>query len=636
MLALVFAALSFVEALQDPPKPPPPQDPHSPDAIITASRLVENPQEVGSSTSVIQDRDLEIAQRRFVLDALREVPGLDVVTNGPFGGTASVFIRGANSEHTLLLIDGIEVHDAASAGRAFDFGHLTTDQIDRIEVIRGPQSVLYGSDAIGGVIHVISPYGHGEPRFLLMAEAGSYASYRAAASVSGGNDRVHYSIGGSRLQTGGFSAAGDELDGNDEDDGYRGSTLAAKVGITPSKIFQMDLVIRTEESRAEIDNFGGAFGDDPNNTNEFSQWAFKVEPRLTLFDGFWEQALAIKFTEIRRQNDNLPDAASIERSFSSFDSRIADVDWQHNFIIHPNDVVTVGAEIEEDQASTSFFSDGFGPPFASVLRKVDAWTRGAYLQNRLHLGEVFTTTAGVRADTHEEFGSHATWRLTGALLPVAGTKLRGSVGTGFKAPSIFQLYSSFGNLDLEPEESLGWDVGVDQAVGDTLAFSATYFRNEFEDLILFDSPSNRYVNIGRADTEGAEFAARLRVHAAAELSASYTVTRTEDKTIDEELLRRPRHKGSLRATITPEESFHASLGVVYVGSRDDLDFSTFPAATRVKLDDYWLGQLALSWTAMKELELFARVDNLFDQEYVEVTGFGVAELSAYAGASLRF
>lgn len=606
------------------------------DVIISASRLEENPRDVGSSATLIEKRELELAQRRFVLDALREVPGLDAVATGSRGGVSSVFIRGANSEHTLLLLDGIEMHDASSAGRAFDFAHLMTDNLERIEVIRGPQSVLYGSDAIGGVIQLISATGKGDPRLRLTAEGGSFATYRGAFDVSGGDELFQYALAASHLRSDGFSSADDDLPGNDEDDGYENSTLGAKLGLTPSKTFGLALVVRGIEARSDFDNGAGAFQDDPNHEDKFRQWAFKLEPRAVLFDGVWEQTLALKLSQSRRDTDNSPDSGSPVTLVSDFESRVLDVDWQHNFRVHPADVITLGAEFEKDRASTSFFSDEFGP-FFSEIDGIDAWTRGVYAQNRLSLAEVFTATAGARVDQHEEFGTHATWRLTAAyLLPDAGTKLRGSVGSGFKAPSLFQLYSSFGNPDLEPEESLGFDVGVDQAFGgDVVVLSATYFKNEFEDLILFDSGTGVYFNIGRADSEGGELAVRARPVAGLEVAATYTLTVTEDKTTDEELLRRPRDKGSVRAIVTPTEGLQGTIGVVYTGSREDFDFSTFPAA-RVTLDDYWLGQFAVSWAPSKAVELFARVENLFDQDYQEALGFGAAEISGYAGASVRF
>jgi vitamin B12 transporter len=616
--------------------PPVPVLAQDKDVVITASRVEEERRHVASSNTVIDETDLDRAQRRFVLDALREVPALDVVRTGSLGSTTSVFIRGANSEHTLVLIDGIEVHDAASTGRAFDFAHLSADHIGRIEVIRGPQSVLYGSDAIGGVIQLISPLGSGPPRFTLGAEAGSFATYRGHFSASGGSDLVRYSIAGSRLQTAGISSASDRFPENSERDGYRNSTLGTRVAVTPSDWFQLDLVARYADARAELDNNAGAFGDDPNHLSETRNIAFKVEPRVKLFDGRWEQALAVKLSQTERDTDNLPDDMNPQMQFSSFDSRIVDLDWQHNFRLHETNLLTFGAEFEEDTMSSSFYSDQFGP-FFTEIRKRTAWTRGAYVQDRIQIGEIFTATAGARIDTHERFGTYGTWRLTGAFtVPCSGTRLRGTVGTGFKAPSLFQLHSSFGNPDLDPEESLGWDVGVDQGLwNDAVVLGATYFRNEFENLINFDLGTNLYGNIGRADSEGGEFTARIRPFDSLEIQLSYTVTVTEDKSTGESLLRRPRHKGGARVTWFMDKTFSATLGAMHIGDREDLDFSTFPS-TRVTLDHYWLGHLAVSYRPVPEFEIFGRIENLFDQDYEEALGFGTPGAAGYLGGALHF
>jgi vitamin B12 transporter len=408
------------------------------------------------------------------------------------------------------------------------------------------------------------------------------------------------------------------------------------VSITPSEVFRLDLVARYTDARGEIDNGGGAFGDDPNHTSDLSTWAFKVEPGVVLFDGFWTQTLAFKLTEVERNIDNLPDDVNPQSVYSSYDSRIVDVEWQNNLRLADWNTLVLGAEFEEDTMSSSYFSDQFGPFFTSI-RSETAWTRGAFVQDRFQLGDVFTATAGARVDTHEEFGTHATWRLTGAyLVPASGTKFRATVGSGFKAPSLFQLYSSFGNQDLEPEESLGWDIGVDQSIaGNLLAVSATYFRNEFEELIDYDFATNRYVNLGRADTEGGEFVVLVRPLEALEISLSYTVTVTEEKATGEVFLRRPRHKGGARITYFLADTFSVTLGALYVGDREDQDFSTFPA-TRVTLDDYWLGHLAASYRPVPEFEIFGRIDNLFDQEYEEALGYGTPGVGAYLGGAVHF
>src|SRR5581483_2512459 len=266
------AVLSLRAVAQDAPPAKPPADaasqkdqpqPKEKDVIVTASRLDEPSRDVGSDVTVIPASDLKNAQQRMLSTALREVPALDVNQTGGLGGLTSVFMRGANSGQTLVLIDGVIVNDPISTDRGFDFANLTTDNVERVEVLRGPQSVLYGSDAIGGVINVITHRGQGDPHATLTLEGGSFATYRGSAGVSGGSDLVNYSFGASHAQSAGISSAASSL-GNTERDGYRNDTFSGRIGVTPAPWFDVDVMARATQSRADEDNGGGAGQDDPN------------------------------------------------------------------------------------------------------------------------------------------------------------------------------------------------------------------------------------------------------------------------------------------------------------------------------------------------------------------------------------
>ncbi len=622
--------LSSFAALAGRAQEPPPGA--KPDVVITASRLEEPARDVASSLTVIPEADLRRGQHRMAIDALREVPALDVLQSGPRGGQTSVFLRGAASEHTLVLVDGIEANDPIAVGRGFDFAHLTSDNVERIEVLRGPQSVLYGSDALGGVVNVITRRGRGDPRVTFLAEGGSFATYRGSVSLAGGTDRVHYSVGASRAQTAGFSAASEER-GNDERDGYRNESLSTRLGVVAADGVEVDVFVRSMSGRTEIDDGGGAGLDDKDHVFESTQWLFRAAPRIRLLDGAWDQTLALSLMSMSWEDDDSPEPADpFSYTFSSFDSQSVKLEWQHNLVLLEGNTLTLGAEFEEDTGESA--SDFGG--FVVLFPREQVWTRSAYLQDRLQLWERLTVTAGVRLDDHEEFWTHLTYRGTVAyLVRESDTKLRGTVGTGFKAPSLFHLFSSFGDPTLGPEESLGWDAGIDQdLLGGTVTASLTYFRNEFEELLDFDGGLNRFVNRGRAETSGVEAALRVRPLETLELRASYTLTDTEDKSDAEELVRRPRHKGGLRALWAVTESVHVNASALYVGERDDFDFSL--PSPRVTLDDYAVVHLAASWRIDGTFEVFARGENLFDKEYEEVFGFGTAGAAVYIGGSASF
>ncbi len=631
ILLLAFTSITLGATAQDTPDKK--QEPEKPkEVVVSASRLEEPARDVASSVTVISGDAMERSQHRRVSEALRDVPALDVVQTGPAGGHTSVFLRGANSEHTLVLIDGVEANDPIAAGRSFNFANLSADNIERIEVLRGPQSVLYGSDALGGVVNIITRRGKGDPKVVTTAEAGRFGTYLARASVAGGTDRAYYSFGASRLQTAGISSAASNL-GNSEKDGYWNETFSTRFGFTPGDGFDIDFAVRAMQGRTEIDNGGGAGQDDPNRTVDSRQWLLRVAPRLQLLEGLWEQTLALSVSESAFEDDNPPDPASAAFSFSTFDSRFVDLDWQHNLRLHETNTLTIGAEFEQDRGESAGDFGGF----LSVFPSETAATRGVYVQDRVHLWEQLTLTAGARVDKHDRFGTHATYRGTVAyFVGETSTKLRATLGTGFKSPSLFQLFSSFGDPNLKPEESIGWDAGVEQDLfAGKLTASVTYFRNRFHELIDFDGALGKYVNVGRVETDGIEAAMRATIFDRFELQASYSLTEAEDVRTKLDLVRRPHHKGGVMLSYAATDAIRFGASLLYVGRRKDFDFATFPA-TRVTLDDYLLLGLTASYRINERFEAFARVENALNQEYEEVLGFGVPGVALTLGGSASF
>jgi vitamin B12 transporter len=315
--------------------------------VVTATKVETPAKEVGSSITVITKRQIEEQQQSTVLDVLRSVPSLDIVQSGGLGRTTSVFIRGADSEHTLVLIDGVEMNDPISAGRSFDFANLTTDNIDRIEILRGPQSTLYGSDAIGGVINIITKTGEGKPDGFFSVEGGSLKSFREAGGFYGGNKRIRYSLGFSRQDTDGISAAGEKY-GNTEKDGYGNTSVSGKLGITPAHNLNVDVIFRRIDAKADLDNNGGIGGDDPNSTTSSTEHYFRTQARLLLFHNIWDQKIGFSLTNNSRAYKNDVDAAHPNDSNqSSYDGNIYKFDWQNNFNIHRTNILTAGLETEE-------------------------------------------------------------------------------------------------------------------------------------------------------------------------------------------------------------------------------------------------------------------------------------------------
>ena len=603
--------------------------------VVTAHRDEIPEDQVGSSVTVISAEDLDRTGKTMVLDALRSVPGLEVVRNGGPGGTASVFLRGANAEHTLVLVDGVEVNDPIAPTRAFDFGNLAVNNIDRIEILRGPQSTLYGSDALGGVIHIFTKKGGGGLSGYLSAEGGSFSTTRANAGVHGGGDKTWYSVAITALDTDGISAAA-QTAGNNEADSYSNRSLSARFGHQATDNLDLDLVLTATNTDTDLDNFGGAFGDDPNSVGSSEQFTARAQGRLTLLEGDWSQSFGLALTGYDRSFDNPVDAdhpADLDNS--RYRSRLLKLDWQNRLRLDENHNLVFGLESEEEEGESEYFSDGMFGPYADLFTRQSARTTGLFLQDHITMGENLFTTVGFRVDDHSRLGSQATFR--GAFSWKAGdrgTRIKGSVGTGFKAPSLFQLYSSFGNINLAPEESTGWDAGVEQQLaGGKFILAATWFENDFDNLIQFDGGAFTYANIARAETRGVELTAVVTPSSRIDLVLGYTWTDTADRATGEELLRRPGSKISLAAHYQVTSALGLNLDLVRVGPRDDLDFSSFPSA-RVELPEYTVLNLAAGWQATSRIRFQARIENVLDEEYQEVLGYGAPGPGAYAGIRL--
>ncbi len=606
--------------------------------VVTATRILTPEREVASSITVIDRQEIERKQRRFVVDLLREAPGVDVVQSGGPGQPSQVFLRGAKPEHTLVLIDGIEANDPFSPGRTFNFAGLTTDNIERIEIIRGPQSTLYGSDAMGGVVNIITRRGVGPPSGFVTGEAGSRDTYRTAVGLRGAQGAFDYSLSLSHYTTRGISAADASLPGNTKRDGYENTTLSSLLGWTPNDAFSLDLILRYSDGEGELDQFGGPFGDDPNYFFRDKAFFGRLQGTLVTPDGRWEQKLGVSFTDYDRRFRDDPDPMRpMTMLRSKYKGRILKLAWQSDFYLSDVHTITFGLETEEESGRSRIHSESELGPFTSVIPEQKARTNSAYLQDSINIGDTFFATVGARIDDHEEFGSETTYRIAPAyLIEETGTKLKGSWGTGFKAPTLFQLFSEFGDPDLDPERSKGWDVGVEQHLaGDRLMVGATYFHNTFDDLIDFNPATSTYFNIDRARTRGVELTGAVRATDDLSFRATYTRQDTEDRNTGESLLRRPEDQVSFDVNYTLRRKTNLNLNVVYVGRREDMDFNVFPAE-RVDLSSYMLVNLAAVHDVSDRFQLFGRIENVLDKDYQEVFGFGTPGRGFFGGVTVRF
>lgn len=608
---------------------------HVPSIVVTVSRIDTPTEEVANAITVVTREEIERRQLRTVEEALRTVPGVSLVRSGGPGGTTTLFVRGASSEHALVLLDGIELNDVSLPSGGYDFATLATVGVERIEILRGPQSTVHGSNALGGVVNILTRRGQGEPRVEAAIEGGSFGTLAGTAAALGSRGGWSWFAGVTRSTTDGFSAAPERL-GNVEDDASRTTGVDARLdgGVGPARL---SFVGHLDDSATDIDQ-AGPEGDDPNRRLEDRETALRAELRAGDAGARWRPELSLSWTEHDRASLDDPDPdhpQTMERG--AFEGSSWKLSWVNAIQLGESDLV-IGAETERERATTSFESDGPFGPFESEFPEHSARTTGAFAEARVGPTHALALAAGARVDDHERFGRTVTGRVAPVfLVRPTGTRLRATAGTGFKAPSLFQLHDpAFGDPELDPEHSRGWDVGIDQPLAsDRVRLSATWFRTNYEGLIVFASEG--YRNESEATTRGLETTASAAFGPTLRVDASYTYTRAKAETGAEaglDLIRRPRHQGSVTIDWTPERGPDVSFGLRRVGDRDDVDFSVFPSE-RVTLHAYTIARLATAWDVADRIRLTGRIENLFDADYEEVLDFGTSGRAAYLGVAYR-
>ncbi len=619
------------------------------EVVVTATRLETPAKEIASSVTVITREKLEQSKKATVIEALQEVVGVSIIQNGPPGAAASVFLRGANSEHTLILIDGVELNDPISPSRSFDLAHLTLDNVERIEILRGPQSTLYGSDALGGVVNIITKKGQGKPKFSLSSVAGSYGTIITSGGINGSTERMQYSLGTSYFRSNGFSAASANYEGNGEKDGYRNLTIWGRLGFRLSDNLDVDLILRTMKTQTDIDNFGGAQGDDPNNVQDYNALLIKTQIRNLMLNNRWELKLGLSLVDYDRQHENLTDEAHLFDSENGFfKSKLFKIDWQNNLFLHETNTFTFGIDYQKEQGESEYNSITAWGSSSSIFPLQRARITGFYLQDQIRIGNRFFATLGARLDDHSKFGSAVTYRLAPAyFIEETQTKLRATYGTAFKSPSLYQLYAPatiwgpIGNEDLVPERSTGWDLGIEQQIlRGKILLSATYFSSQYENLIKWSAEG--YTNIAKAESKGAEskgieILVRAQIIDDLLFRATYTRTEAKDKDTDTYLLRRPKHKLTANLNYNFYKKWNINLSFIYIGESDDEYYDPLTwTSLRVALSSYALLNAAVSFNFASTFHIFFRLDNIFNEEYEVVKGYGTPGFSAYGGVNFFF
>ena len=614
--------------------------------VVTATRAPLTLDEIPSSVAVLDKEAIDRAQDIGVTELLLRTPGISVSRNGGYGTSTSLRIRGAESEHTVTVIDGVKLNDPSSTGGGFNFANLLAGDIDRIEVLRGPQSILWGSQAIGGVINIVtaSPEKTLEGSFDL--EAGSRETVNARAAIGGRTGPLAWRIGGQRFATDGISSHARAFGGT-ERDGYRNSNVSGRAELALADNVGIDVRSTYSSGRVEFDGFNT----DSNDVGLNKEFVGYAGLNFDLADGRFRNRVAFAYTDTNRDNFN-PDR---ERP-QSFEADGKNKRWEYQGSFDVSDRITAifGVENERSNFRSRSPSASLGVPVPDFVRGKAELT-SAYGQLSIEPVEGLTLNGGVRYEDHSRYGGQTLFAAGGVWRLPTGTVLRASYGEGFKAPGLYQLFSEYGNVGLDPEEAHGWEAGVEQHLfGDKLVVGATWFDRTTTNQIIYNGcsspttdplctvpgsnpPTPRfgyYLNVARSEAHGVEAAAALNLGGLT-LDGNYSWIVAEDRSEDSAnfgnwLPRRPRH--SANASASYAFGFGLELGAALRWSGKSYD----NASNARRLDDYTLVDLRAEVALSDAVKLFARAENIFDEEYMTAYRYGSLGRSIYAGIRGRF
>jgi vitamin B12 transporter len=623
-LALSFTLLTFAQVVcfgQEASPTPSPGEVEAEQVVVSATRFEIPLDQSPASVSVISSEDLEQKQIERVSDALREVPGLSVVETGTAGQLTSVFTRGLRSEHTQILLDGVPINQGLQG--AFNFADLTTDNIDRIEVVRGPQSTLYGPRALAGVIQIFTKQGVGTPGITVSGEGGSYDTFREALQSDGKIGQFDYSVGGSRIDT-------DNARPNNQ---YRNSAAIANLGWWPND--QLRISGLFTYSLSDTGNPNTIFNPRPIDNLLTERWL--IGPHLDWrATDWWDHKLIFAYDHERQLNDPNEDGflgptrALFERTTVDYQNDLRPTSWL---------TLTSGFFYSRVNAGQErpFVSQAFGPQPTFVSDHTQQVA--GFLQATLTPVENLIFVAGGRFDHFNQFGDVWTYRFAGSYkFDKINTTLHSSVATGFSPPS--SQDKIFGNnFGLEPERNFGWDIGIRQQLCENrVTVGLTYFYNDLSNVIGFNGLFET-LNLGAARTQGLE--AELRVQPIPDLifMATYTyldAEKTSSADISQlqgaRLPRRPRNEVYVSASYLWWKRLRTVAEAKFVNAREELNFG----GPNFDIEDYSFVNIAAEYEVNPHVSIFGRIDNLTNEHYAEVFGFPALGRAAYGGVKVRF
>ncbi|HMI19173.1 MAG TPA: TonB-dependent receptor [Sphingomonas sp.] len=605
------------------------QQASDPDTIIVTALRTPTPlTQVASAITVLDKAAIDASQQFTVSDLIVRTPGVTGSRTGGFGTTTGIRIRGAESDQTVVVIDGVKLNDPSAPGGGYDFGDLFVGDAAQIEVLRGPQSTLWGSQAIGGVVNIVTALPTAGLQGSAEAEGGSRGTASGKAAIGGASNGIRWQLAGNAFRTDGISAIAPEFGGH-EHDGYRhiGTSGRVLADIAPD----ISLDVRGYWSHGKVD-LDSSFG--PPDTPEYQKstnWIGYAGLNVALFDGRLKNRIAVTRDHIDRDNYD-PSAGAPDKTFASTGNN-DHIEYQGSLAIVKGWDATFGAEHEHSRFTA------ISPQFQTDPDRGNVSIDSVYGQLNGTIVDHLTLTGGVRYDHHQTYGGHALVS-GGAVWSSGGTTVRASYGEGFKAPTLYQLYSAYGNLNLNPERAHGWDAGIEQKLGGHFTASLTWFDRDTHNLIEFagfppraDRPFGYYQNVDKTNAHGIEAAAAARFGGLT-LDANYTWTDAEDRspgaTHGNDLIRRP------RGTANADATYAWAFGLTTIVAVTHASHSFEDSGNTIRLDGYTLVDFRAEQPIGHGLSLFGRVENIGNTHYETAYEFGSLGRSFYGGVRAKF
>ncbi len=626
-LLALFLAAPAVAAGQEKPEQKPEQRVVEP-VVVTATKVETPSEQIGASISVVNGDDFQTYRYPSVDEALRNVPGVEIRRSGSYGKTSSITIRGANANQVQVLVDGVRVK-SPTLGQV-DLSDLSPDLIERIEIIRGGQSTLYGADAVGGVVNIITRKGSGDPiQATVQQEVGNYDTLASRATVSGAYKILNYALSASHF----------ESNGQFKNDNTDSNALSARVGATLPLDTSLDFIFRYNKNDVGVPVKGVFPGPqpivpiiNPNARQQSETTIYSLQGKTRPVEWWQTQGRLSRYENSQGFQDPADPGVDFDfQAFSQVNVARKEAEWVNSFFLGKWSTSSVGLEYRREEGENR-----------GVFRAATE-TNSVFFEQQLRFFDRLFITGGFRVEDNRVFGTTTTERGSVAfVIKETGTRLHGSAGTGFRAPTFNDLFfPDFGNPNLQPEKSLSYDAGVDQKLWkDRVRLGLTYFQNDFRSLItccvaLPTAPFGGPVNVGRARSAGIEFVSEVDLRPNLVANLNYTYTDSENLATDRPLPREPRHRWNIGVTWEPIARL-SLFTQVYVQSEQ---FETFGEVynsgyTRVDIGGTWRMLERLGW--LKKLEMTARISNLLNEGYSEVRGFPALGINALVGLRASF